>query len=143
MGKREIIAFVLAPLPVVGPVVIMIGIILAGFPKDWADALGAMLKITVMSYGVTLLIGLPIHLLLYRNKRTALSAYTGLAAITVAILAGTFAALDWFLPASANANPFALHMWSGFGFRITLIAVALASLSAAIFWSVAVRKPRS
>ncbi len=72
-----------------------------------------------------------------------MSDYTGLASMTVIIIAGTFAALDWLIPASANDNPFALHMWSVFGLRLSLVAVALASLSAAIFWSVAVRQPRA
>ena len=140
--KREIAAFALAPLPVVAPILIMFGLILVSLPRDWPSAAGAMLQLLLLSYGITLTIGLPLHLTLRRSGLVTLAAYAGTAAIAVVSVAVAFAIFDRVLPQRADNNPFALHLWSGFGLRMTLAGAALASLSAAIFWCVAVRPSR-
>jgi len=143
MGSREAKAFALAPLPVVGPMLIMFGAIAIVTPSEGARVFGAMLGLLVWTYGVTLLIGVPVHLLLQRTRQTALTAYIGLTFLTVSLIAGLFALWDRLSPRGKNDNPFALHMWSSYGLKIALVFAALASLSAAIFWCVAIRRPKS
>ena len=143
MCKREIAAFALAPLLVTAPILIMIGFILASLPKDWPSAAGAMLELLLLCYVTTLIIGIPLHILLRWNRVVTLAAYAGSTAAAIMSIAVALAILDRLIPHPSSDNPFALHMWSGFGFRMTLVGAALASLSAAIFWSVAVRRPKS
>jgi len=141
--KREVKAFALAPLPVVLPVLLMCGAILAEPPQHAADAFVVMFQSLAIIYGVTLVIGLPVHLLLRRKRQLALSSYLALTVLEVALVAGAAAIWDRLHRSSVTSNPFALHMWSAYGIKLTLVFAFLAALSASIFWSVAVRRPRS
>jgi hypothetical protein len=65
MGEREIRAFALAPLPLVVPLLLAIGV--KAVVEDTGDAgyagvFFAMLAFALLSYIATLLIGVPIHL---------------------------------------------------------------------------------
>ena len=144
VGKREIKAFALAPLPVVTPVLLMFGFILVEAPRDGASVFGATLVMVLLIYGVTLLIGLPVHWMLQRKGQTALVAYLGFTVLAVFVLSGAFAVWNQLAPIYADGNPHSLrHMWSGYGVTMTLVFAALASLSASIFWCAAVMPPKS
>lgn len=143
LGKREVKAFALAPLPMVLPVLLMSGAILAGPPQHAADAFVVMFQSLVAIYGATLLIGMPIHLLLRRNRQLGLRSYLVLTVMAVTLIAGAAAIWDRLHRSPVNSNPFALHLWSAYGIKLTFVFALLAALSASIFWSVAVRQQRS
>lgn len=72
--KREAIGFTLAPLPVVAPIMLLFGIILLDRPYDSASVIEAGLELVLASYGIALLIGVPVHFALKRLRRFNLIA---------------------------------------------------------------------
>jgi hypothetical protein len=144
MGRREVKAFALAPLPVVAPVLVLFGLMVFGAPRDAAAIFGPTMSMIAAIYGVTLLIGLPVHWLLQRTQRTALSAYLVLTVSVVFLLAAAFSIGNWLVPTFADGSPHSLrHMWSLYRVVMTLVCAALAALSASIFWCTAVMPQRS
>ena len=132
--------FAFAPLPVVAPVLLMFGAILARAPIDWAAASTAMLQVLALIYGATLIVGVPLHLLLHRTRRYTLLAYIGGAVAAVVTTFGVVAIADRLRPTSANASPFALHPWSGAGVVLAIMSAFFAAIAAAIFWIIAVKQ---
>jgi hypothetical protein len=143
LGRREVMGFALAPLPVLGPLLLgFVAILFAHPPSDGGSAIDAMLQLILMGYGATLVIGLPVHLVLRWRRRSSLSAYLGLTVLSIAFIGGAFAVSDRFFPPVPDTNPFRLHMWSRFGIGVTLAFAIAAGLSASVFWRVAVRQRR-
>ena len=145
--SRELNAILLAPLPVVVPLLLSIGInALAGHTGDGAGSsiVLAALVLVVLSYGATFFIGIPIHLILRRFQKTALIYYLGLAVLPFALFAGTIAVWLRLAPAPVPpVNPFGLYMQEGLVIKATLAIAAIATLSASVFWYFGVRQPKS
>ena len=147
MGEREIRAFSLAPLPVIVPLLLAIGInVVVGGTGD-APGPGIilfMLVLVLLSYGVTFFIGIPIHLALRRFQRAALIDYLSLTVLPFVLLAGAIAVWLRLAPAPAPpVNPFGLYMQGGVVIKWTLAFAAIAALTATTFWYAGVRQPRS
>ncbi|MFC3580340.1 hypothetical protein [Sphingomonas hylomeconis] len=146
MNEREIKAFALAPLPVAVPLLFATGAnaVLGDVgDADIADILIAMLVFVVLSYGVTLVIGIPIHVGLRRFKKTGLIHYLSATVLPFVLLAGAIAV--WLRLASAPAppvNPFGLFMQGAVAIKWTLAFGAIAALSATTFWYAGVRQPK-
>ncbi len=150
MGRREIKALAIAPLPVVVPLLLAIGVnAMIGDTGDAgaAEAAGiflAMLAFALFSYGATLLIGLPIHLVLRRFQKIGLINYLSLTVLPFVLFAGAIAVWLQLSPAPVPpVNPFGLHMQGGAVIKWTLAFAAIASLSATTFWYAGVRQPQS
>ncbi|MES2058457.1 MAG: hypothetical protein V4564_21145 [Pseudomonadota bacterium] len=147
MGGREIKAFALAPLPVLVPLLVAIGInAVVGGTGDagGADILLAMLAFVLFGYGTTFLIGIPIHLVLRRFRKTGLIYYLSLTVLPFVLLAGAIAVWLQLAPAPAPpVNPFSLYAQGGGAIKWTLAFGAIASLSATTFWYAGVRQPKS
>lgn len=141
LRKRELVGFVLAPLPIVGPLLLGFGTLVSLSPGDGGAALRPAVEFLLWSYGATLLIGLPTHLILRWRRQSGLAAYLGLTAAWILAAAGLAAVAEAVMPPSPN--PFHLVMWSRFGMSVTLIGLAAASISAWVFWMIAVRKTRA
>ena len=147
MGGQEIKAFALAPLPVLVPLLLVTGIKAVLGDTGDAGATGvflAMLAFTLLGYGATVLIGLPIHLVLQRFHKVGLIDYLSLTIMPFALFAGVIAV--WLKFASAPVppvNPFGLYMQGNVVIKWTSAFAAIASLSATTFWYVGVRRPRS
>ena len=142
LRRREIMGFLLAPLPILTPFLLMFGVILSGAPSDSASLFEAMLEIVLLGYGATLLIGLPIHLVLRWKRQSGLSAYLALSVMSTLLIASILAVLERLFPPTVEDNPFGMVMWSRFGVTVTLTFAIIAALSAWVFWRVAVRQPR-
>lgn len=142
LAKRDLIGFAVAPLPFLGPLLLMHCVILLDWPTDSRFILRSMLGLVLWSYAATLLIGLPIHLFLRWKGRRDLIAYLG-ATVVASILTGCISALmeGIFWPSRAN-NPFGFTMWSRFGLTAMLAFTAVASACAWVFWRFAVRQAR-
>ena len=138
--KRTIGGFVLAPLPVVAPVILLFGIILLGRPYDSASVIGAGLELVMACYGVTLLIGIPVHLLLTRLNRRSLRAYLGLTTLCAVVVVSALGLLELLLPPSLEQNPHGVVIASRAGMAAILAFGGLALLGAWIFWFVSVRQ---
>ena len=143
LTKRELIGFAVAPLPVVGPLLLMFTVILSSAPPDSGAAFEAAAELVLGSYLATLLIGLPIHLILRWKRRTSLAAHLGSTVVGASLPAGFALAYQALFPRWAGDNPFALTMWSRAGVTATLTFVAVACLCGWIFWAVAVRRRRT
>jgi hypothetical protein len=144
LSRRELLGFALAPLPVVGPVTLVFGIILLPLPPDSLAALQAASEVVFWSYVATVVFGLPIHLLLRSKQQTSLRAYLGLAVVAaIAVLSGLALVSDGLFSDWAKDNPFAFTMWSRAGVVLSLIFVAVACLCASVFWAVAVRRSQT
>jgi len=145
--SRELKAILLAPLPVVVPLLLLIGInALAGGTGDAGGSGIALATVTlvVLSYGATFFIGIPIHLILRHFEKTALIYYLGLTVLPFVLLAGTIAVLCWLAPAPVPpTNPFGLQTQEGLVIKATLAIAAIAALSASVFWYFGVRQPKS
>lgn len=147
MGGRVVKAFAVAPLPVLVPLLLAIGVnALVGDTGD-AGATGvllAMLAFALFGYGATVLIGLPVHLVLQRFHKASLINYLTLTILPFVLFAGAIAV--WLRLASAPVplvNPFGLYMQGNVVIKWTLVFAALASLSATTFWYAGVRQPQS
>ena len=147
MGGREIKAFAIAPLPVVVPLLLAIGVNAVVGDTGTAGAAGiflAMLAFVLFSYGATFMIGLPIHLVLRRFQKIGLINYLSLTALPFILLAGAIAVWLQLAPAPVPpVNPFGLYMQGGVVIKWTLAFGAIASLSATTFWYAGVRQPQS
>ena len=147
MGDREIKAFGLAPLPLVVPLLLPIGLrAVVGDTGDagYAGVLFAMLAFALFSYFATLLIGVPIHLVLRRLEIRGLLYYVGLAVLPFVLFAGTIAVWVQLAPPPVPpVNPFSVLANVGEVIKWTLAFAAIASLSATTFWYVGVRHPKS
>jgi hypothetical protein len=144
VGRQEIKAFALAPLPVLVPLLLAIGVNAVVGDTGDAGATGvflAMLAFTLFGYGTTVLIGLPIHLVLQRSHKVGLINYLSLTILPFALFAGAIAV--WLQLASAPVppvNPFGLYMQGSVVIEWMLVSAAIASLSAATFWYVGVKQ---
>ena len=138
--KREAMGFALAPLPIVAPFTLMFGMILLDRPSDSASVVEAWLQLILASYGVALLIGVPVHFALKRIGRRNLRTYMGATTLGVVSIAGGVGLLQLVLPPSAEQNPFGLSVVSRTGAAAMLGFEALALLGAWIFWRVSVRQ---
>ena len=147
MGEREIKAFALAPLPVVAPLLLAIGV--NAVIGDTGDAGAAaiflaMWMVVLFGYGTTLVIGIPVHLLLRRFRKTRLIYYVALAALPFLLLAAAIAFHLRFGPAPLPpVNPFGLYQQGALVIKWMLAFAAIASLCASMFWYAGVRRPRS
>ena len=146
MGERERKAFALAPLPVVLPLLLAIGVnAVIGDAGDGGGAaiFLAMWMVVLLGYGTALVIGIPIHLLLRRFRKTGLIYYLSLTVLPFVLLAGAIAVWLQLAPAPVlPVNPFGLYMQGGVVIKWTLAFAAIASLSATTFWYVGVRQPK-
>lgn len=139
LDKRELMGFAAAPLPFLVPVLATHASILSTAPPDSAVILFDMLVILCWGYGITLLIGIPIHLALRRVRQQRLFAYIALAAIAALLAGCVLAVLEALLPPlPPERNPFGLTMWSRFGVAVTIAFAVTGSVSAWIFWKIAV-----
>jgi len=138
--QREVTGFALAPLPVVVPFTLLFGIILFSQPSDSASAIQAWLELVVVSYGTSLLVGVPVHVALRRLALRSLQAY--LVATTLAV--GAIATAVWLfqlmLPPSVQQNPHAFIITSRIGLTAILLLESVALTGASIFWLVSVRR---
>src|SRR4051812_25088087 len=142
ISRRVVLGFVLAPLPVVGPIPLLEAILLVGMPEDGANLASDMMLMVFGGYGVCLLLGIPIHLILARKGRSDLASYL-LAVVAAVFAAACMAALlELRFRPSLERNPFGWSMWSRFGISATVIAAVLSCACASIFWKVAVARPR-
>jgi hypothetical protein len=132
---------------VVAPVLISIGVnALIGDAGDGGGAaiFLAMWIVVLLSYGVALVIGIPVHLLLRRFRKTGLIYYLALAAFPFLLLATAIAVWVRFGPAPAPPiNPFSLYRQGGLVIKWMLAFAAMASLCASMFWYAGVRQPKS
>jgi hypothetical protein len=147
MGERVIKAFALAPLPVVVPLLLATGVnAVVGDTGDAtsADIFVVMLALVLLSYGATFFVGIPVHFVLRRFRRAALIDYLSLTVAPFVLLAGAIAVWRLLAPAPAPpVNPFGLYAEGGTFIKWILAFAAVASLSAATFWYVGVRQPKS
>jgi hypothetical protein len=144
LQKREILGFTLAPLPVLAPLLLMFGLLfLAAQPGESAILLGEMLKLVLAAYGLTILIGLPIHLFLRWRRWNSLRAYLGLSVLGAFLVGGVLAVRQRLSPPPMAENPFGLHMWGRAGIAVAITLAILFALSAWVFWRTAVRRPQS
>lgn len=147
VGGREIRAFTLAPLPVLVALLLAIGInaTLGGAgDASGADTFLFMLALLMLSYGTAFAIGIPVHLLLRRFRKTSLIYYMVLAAFPFVLIAAAIAVRLRLGPAPLPPiNPFGLYMQGGLVIKWMLAFAASASLSASIFWYAGVRSPKS
>jgi hypothetical protein len=133
---REIAGFALAPLPVLAPLLLICAAILTETPSDSADIVQVMLELVLMSYGATLLVGVPVHALLLWKQRKSLRAYSGLSAASVLVVGGTLVIVRELFPPH-QINPFEITV--GGRLAATAALAVVAALTAAVFWKVAVR----
>ena len=139
MSKQEITGFALAPLIVAVPLAVTFGLI-AYAQRDIQAFIEATSAIVLLSYGATLIFGLPIHLLMRRMGRTGLGAYLVASIIAVFLVSIATTVASQLIPPSAEDNPHSLlHIWSRLGLSVTLGFAFLALLTAGTFWGVAVR----
>lgn len=147
MGEREIKAFVLTPLPVVVPLLFLTGAnAVLGDTGDAgvADIFLAMPAFVLLSYGATLMIGIPIHLMLRRFRKTGLIHYLSAAVLPFMLLAGAIAVWLRLTPTPAPpVNPFGLFMQGAVAIKRTLAFCAITALSATTFWYTGVRQRKS
>ena len=143
LSRRELLGFALAPLPVVGPVIVMFAVILSTVPPDCVAAPQAAAELVFWSYIAAVVLGLPIHLVLRWKQQTGLLAYLGLAVVAATLVSGLALGLEGQFSDWAKGNPFAFTMWSRAGVVVTLIFAAVTCLCALIFWAVAVRRIRT
>jgi hypothetical protein len=142
LSKQEIIGFVLAPLPMIIPLLLLFGIILLDRPDDSWNILEAMLQIVVLGYGMCLVIGAPVHFWLRHVGETSLAPYLRLTATGIFVAGLILGGVEKLVRTSAEENPFGLTTWSRFGLT-ALFCLAIATIpSAFLFWYVAVRRPR-
>jgi len=145
--SRELKAFLLAPLPVAG--ILLLSIAIIALARDTGDAAGADIVLAapvlaLLSYGVTFFIGIPIHLILRRFRKTALIYYVGLTILPFVLLVDTIAVWLRLAPTPVPpVNPFGLYMQEGLVIKATLAIAAIAALSASVFWYFGVRQPKS
>ena len=138
--KREAMGFALAPLPIVAPFTLMFGMILFNRPSDSASVVEAWLQLILASYGVALLIGVPVHFALKRIGSCNLRAYMGATTLGVACIAGGIGLLQLLLLPSAEQNPHGFILASLVGMAAMVGFEALALAGAWIFWRVSVRQ---
>ena len=138
--KREAMGFALAPLPIVAPFTLMFGMILFDRPSDSASVVEVWLQLILASYGVALLIGVPVHFALKRIGSRNLRAYMGATTLGVASIAGGIGLLQLLLPPSAEPNPHGFILASLVGLAAMAGFEVLALAGAWIFWRVSVRQ---
>ena len=138
--KREAMGFALSPLPIVAPFTLLFGVILLDRPSDSGSVVEAWFQLVLASYGVALLIGLPVHFALKRIGRRSLRAYMGATTLGVASIVGGTGFLQLLLPPSAEQNPFGLSVVSRTGTVAVLCFEGLALAGAWIFWRVSIRQ---
>jgi hypothetical protein len=148
MSEREMRAFALAPLPVLALALVLVVTGSVAAPDADALLIGliGIVFLALFLYGAVLLIGLPIHLLLRRLRKTALVHYLGLVVLPILLLGIGF--MIWvrrtLKPLSVGENPFSLsRLWANAGLATTLTFAAIAALSASTFWYAGVRKPKT
>ena len=140
--RREAIGFALAPLPFIAPVTLMFGVILLDQPDDSASVIAAWLELVFASYGVSLLVGVPVHLALVRLGRCSLRSYLAATTLGVTAIGVGIGLLQVLLPPSPEQNPFGLNLASRTGLTAMLLLEGLALVSAWIFWRASVRKKK-
>ena len=139
--EREAMGFALAPLPIVAPFILMFELILLDRPSDSPAVIEAGLQLILVSYGVTILIGVPVHFALRRLGRCSLRAYLGATGLGVATIGGAMGLLQQLLlPPLAEQNPHGLTLVSRAGMAAMLGFEVFALLGAWIFWHVSVRE---
>jgi hypothetical protein len=123
------LGFVVAPLPVVAPLT-LIGV----------GNVGELLEILLVSYAVTLSIGIPVHFALGRLGFPSLRAYFCATTFCVAAIVGAFALLLMLLPPPLVDNPHSIrHAGAGGWIALTLVFEGFALLGTWIFWGLSVR----
>jgi hypothetical protein len=148
MSEREMRAFALTPLPVLALALLMSmsTAVRDRSGDEFLISLVGTVILTAFLYGAIILIGVPIHLLLRRLRKTALGYYLGLAVVPIVLLGVGLAiwARQTLKPLSPSENPFGLlRLWASGGIATTLTFAAIAALSASTFWYAGVRRPKS
>ncbi len=139
--KREMKGFALAPLPAVLPFTLLFGIILLDQPNDSASVIEAWMEIVVASYGASLLVGVPVHLILQRLRRRSLRSYFLTTTVVILMAALGFELFRLLIPTTPEANPFGFKLATRAGLAATLVVEALALTGSWIFWRTAIDAP--
>lgn len=134
--KRVCAGFALAPLPILAPFFLMVG--LASAPVF------VIVQFLLLGYGVTLAVGLPVHLVLTMARRQDLLDYLAATAIVILALAGALTVYSrWIFAPVPHGNPFAFPLlWNQYGVGVTMASLVMAGIAAAVFWAIAVRATR-
>ena len=140
LHKREVIGFIVAPLPFLAPFLVMFAVLFFDDPSELLVTAHLAATILVWSYGATLLVGMPVHLTLRRKGKRGLIAYLGLTFVGALVACAGAAIAEKLFIAPQEDNPFALTMWSSVGVKVTVLFAVLASICACIFWAIAVRR---
>ncbi|WP_221239244.1 hypothetical protein [Sphingomonas xinjiangensis] len=119
---------------------LLFGIILLDRPSDSASVIEAWLQLVVASYGVCLLVGTPVHLVLRWQNRCSLPTYLVATTAVVAVIAAAIGIFQLLLPASPEQNPHGFHLASRAGLAAMLLFEGAAVTGASIFWRVSVRQ---
>jgi len=139
MTRREVLGFVVAPLPFVGPLILLCLVLLLEMPPDSAAIAAFMIEIVAWGYAAAIGLGLPIHLILKHRGRHDLRSYI-LATVGAAfIVCAGIALAELIFPHRPQDNPFGFSMWSRFGITSTVGFAICASYSAFLFWKIAVK----
>jgi hypothetical protein len=102
--------------------------------------IGELLEIFLVSYAVTLSIGIPVHFALSRLGFSSLRAYFCATTFCVAAMVGAFALLLVLLPPPSVDNPHSIrHASAGGWIALTLVFEGFALLGTWIFWRLSVR----
>ena len=142
LSMREAVGFVLAPLPVLAPVVAGAGVVIFDQTADRPYILWSTIQLLVIGYGATFLFGLPIHLTLRRKQQTKIGAYVGLAVVSASLIGAALAIHQRLFAPVSTDNPFQIHLWGRAGLWLTVLLAIIAALTSWIFWLVAVRQQR-
>ena len=141
LKKQEIIGFILAPLPILIPLLLLFGFVLLDRPDDSWNVMEAMLQLMVLSYGMCLVIGAPVHFWLRHIEENSLAAYLGLTTGGIFVTGLILGGVERLTRTPAEENPFGLTTWSLFGLSALFCLAVAAIPSAFLFWYVAVRRP--
>lgn len=124
---RVLQGFVFAPLPVLAPLLVL-------NPEFFLTTLP-------LAFGLTLLVGVPVHLLLRSRGKESLGAYLGSTAIASLAVLLVLAAIAHAL--RDPDNPFAFSfgmMWTARFIIVAMLFLLCTSITAAFFWWIAVRR---
>ncbi|MDP1028634.1 hypothetical protein Q5H91_15530 [Sphingomonas sp. KR1UV-12] len=139
--KREMKGFALAPLPAVLPFTLLFGIILLDQPDHSASVINAWMELVLASYGASLSVGVPVHLIHRQLRRRSLRSYLLTTTVMVLVAALGFELFRLLVLTSPEANPFGFKLATRAGLAATFVVEALALTGSWIFWRTAIDAP--
>jgi hypothetical protein len=141
-SRRVSLGFFAAPSAVLSPFILVIAF--RAPAEAWPALPIFAVHILLVAYVVTVLIGLPVHLILRAKDRHGLADYVGATAVA-ASLAALLVDLAGNLLSSMGPddNPFRLTLLSRSGMTLTIIFIVAAGITAGLFWRIAIREPNS